>query len=116
LTVSPIFTLVSSLAENIVLNHLRRGHEQIYYGGNGGEIDFIVKEGIRVVESIQVWQADAVETAIPVRKLAAFESLSRSANPGECILITNDLERMEKVGKKEIRCVPWFCFSLNCKE
>ena len=101
------------LAENIVLNHLRRRHEQIYYGGNGGEIDFIVKEGMRVVQSIQVWQADAAETAIPARELAAFESLSRSANPGECILITNDLERMEKVGKKEIRCVPLVLFLLG---
>jgi uncharacterized protein len=26
------------LAENIVLNHLRRRHEQIYYGSNGGRL------------------------------------------------------------------------------
>ncbi len=101
------------LAENIVLNHLRRGHEQIYYGSNGGEIDFIVKEGMRIVQSIQVWQADASETAIPDRELAAFESRSRSANLGECLLITNELERMEKVGKKEIRCVPLVLFLLG---
>ena len=101
------------LAENIVLNHLRRRHEQIYYGGNGGEIDFIVKEGMRVVQSIQVWQADAAESTTPARELAAFESLSRSANPGECILITNDLERTEKVGKKEICCVPLVLFLLG---
>ncbi|MFH0788789.1 MAG: ATP-binding protein [Pseudomonadota bacterium] len=101
------------LAENIVLNHLRRRHEQIYYGSNGGEIDFLVKEGLRIVQSIQVWQADASETMIPARELAAFESRSRSANPGECFLITNDLERMEKVGKKEIRCVPLVLFLLG---
>lgn len=101
------------LAENIVLNHLRRRHEQIYYGSNGGEIDFLVKEGLRIVQSIQVWQADASETMIPARELAAFESRSRSANPGECLLITNDLERMEKVGKKEIRCVPLVLFLLG---
>jgi uncharacterized protein len=101
------------LAENIVLNHLRRHHEQIYYGGNGGEIDFIVKEGMRIVQSIQVWQADAGVTVIPARELAAFESPSRSATPGECILITNDLERMEKIGKKEIRCVPLVLFLLG---
>lgn len=101
------------LAENIVLNHLRKRHEQIYYGSNGGEIDFIVKEGMRIVQSIQIWQADESETTIPARELAAFESRSRSANPGECLLITNDLERMEKVGKKEIRCVPLVLFLLG---
>jgi uncharacterized protein len=101
------------LAENIVLSHLRKRHEQLYYGSNGGEIDFIVKEGMRIVQSIQVWQADAAETVIPVRELAAFESRSRSANPEEFILITNDLERTEKIGKKEIRCVPLVLFLLG---
>jgi predicted AAA+ superfamily ATPase len=94
------------LAENIVLNHLRRSHEHIFYGSNGGEVDFLVKEGLRIVQSIQVWQADPSETAIPARELAPFEPRLRSAGPGECLLITNDLERVEKVGKKEIRCVP----------
>jgi hypothetical protein len=101
------------LAENILLNHLRGRHEQIFYGSNGGEIDFLVKEGVRIVKAIQVWQADASETMIPARELAAFESRSRSANPEECFLITNDLERVEKVGKKEIRCLPLALFLLG---
>jgi hypothetical protein len=53
------------------------------------------------------------ETAIPTRELASFESRLRSKDPGECLLITNDLERVEKVGKKEIRCVPLVLFLLG---
>ncbi len=68
---------------------------------------------MRVVQSIQVWEVDASEMAIPARELIAFDSLSRSANLGECLLITNDLERMEKVGKKEIHCVPLVLFLLG---
>jgi hypothetical protein len=68
---------------------------------------------MRIVQSIQVWQADASETPIPARELDAFEPRSRSANPGECLLITNDLERKEKVGKKEIPCVPLVLFLLG---
>jgi uncharacterized protein len=101
------------LAENIVLNHLRRRHEHIFYGSNGGEVDFLVKEGLRIVQSIQVWQADPSETAIPARELVAFEPRLRSADSGDCLLITNDLERVERMGKREIRCVPLVLFLLG---
>ena len=94
------------LAENIVLNHLRKRHEHIFHGSNAGEVDFLVKEGLRIARTIQVWQADPSETAIPARELAPFEPRLRSTDSGECLLITNDLERVEKAGKKEIRRVP----------
>jgi predicted AAA+ superfamily ATPase len=101
------------LAENIVLNHLRRRHEQVFYGSNGGEVDFLVKEGLRIAKTIQVWQADPSEAAIPARELVPFEPRLRSADSGECLLITNDLERMERVGKKQIRCLPLALFLLG---
>ena len=87
--------------------------QEIQKGIVGGEVDFLVKEGLRIVQSIQVWQADSSETAIPARELVPFESRLRSADSGECLLITNDLERVEKVGKKEIRCVPLALFLLG---
>ena len=68
---------------------------------------------MRIVQSIQVWQADPSETAIQARELVPFESRLRSADSGECLLITNDLERVEKVGKNEIRCVPLVLFLLG---
>jgi hypothetical protein len=77
------------------------------------EVDFLVKEGLRVAQSIQVWQADPSETAITARELVPFESRLRSADSGECLLITNDLERVEKMGEKEIRCVPLVLFLLE---
>ncbi|MBI5583210.1 MAG: ATP-binding protein [Deltaproteobacteria bacterium] len=101
------------LAENLVLHHLRQRHENIYYGSNGGEVDFLIKEGLRVARSIRVWHADPSETQIPARELAPFAVHSRVADSGESLLITNDLEQMEKVGKKEIRCLPLAVFLLG---
>jgi hypothetical protein len=101
------------LAENLVLHHLRQRHENLFYGSNGVEVDFLVKEGMRVAQSIQVWYADPAETQIPARELTPFAVHPRVADSGESLLITNDLERVEKVGKREIRCVPLAVFLLE---
>jgi hypothetical protein len=53
------------------------------------------------------------ETAIPTRESASFESRLRSADSGGCLMITNDLERAEKMGGKEIRYVPLALFLLS---
>ena len=66
-----------------------------------------------MTRSIQVWHADLSETAIPARELAAFESRLPLSDFGGCLLITNDLERVNKVGKKEIRCLPLVLFLLG---
>jgi hypothetical protein len=78
-----------------------------------GAVDFLVKEGLRIARTIQVWQADLSETVIPARELVPFEPRLRSADSGECLLITNDLERVERMGKKEICCVPLALFLLG---
>ena len=101
------------LAENIVLNHLRSRHEEIYYESNGSEIDFVVKEGVNTTRSIQVWYADAAETTIPEREFAAFNIKDRSASRRECFLITNDVARTVKAGGTQIQCVPLVLFLLD---
>jgi uncharacterized protein len=100
------------LAENIVLNHLRSRHEEIYYDSNGGEVDFVVKEGMKITRSIQVWHADAAETAIPEREFAAFKIKDGGAKR-ECFLITNDVTRTVKAGGTQIQCVPLVLFLLD---
>lgn len=101
------------LAENIVLNHLRSRHEEIYYESNGGEVDFVVKEGMKVTRSIQVWHADAADTAIPEREFAAFKLSKGAAAKRECLLITNDVARTVKAGGARIQCVPLVLFLLD---
>ena len=101
------------LAENIVLNHLRSRHEEIYYESNGGEVDFVIKEGMKITRSIQVWHADAAETAIPEREFAAFKIKDRAAAKRECFLITNDVARTVRAGGTQIQCVPLVLFLLD---
>lgn len=101
------------LAENVVLNHLRSRHEEIYYEGNGGEVDFVIKEGLKVTRSIQVWHADAAETVIPEREFAALKSKDSAAAKRECFLITNDVARTVRAGATRIQCVPLVLFLLD---
>lgn len=101
------------LAENIVLNHLRSRHEEIYYESNGGEVDFVVREGTKISRSIQVWYADAAETETPEREFAAFKIKDRAAAKRECFLITNDVTRTVRAGGTQIQCVPLVLFLLD---
>ena len=92
------------LVENVVHNHLRRFHEEIYYATDGGETDFVVKEGMAITRRIQVWYEDTQQTKIPQRELAPFSSLEEDVT--ECLLLTNDLETEIEVGKLTVRCLP----------
>jgi len=40
--------------ENIIFLHLKQRYEEIYFHANGGEIDFIIKEGMNITQQIQV--------------------------------------------------------------
>ena len=94
------------LAENAVHGHLVRQHEEVYYLTGGGETDFVVKEGVRIVKRNQVWYADAADSAVPDRELAAFRALPAAPGEGECILVTNDYEDVIAAGAARVACVP----------
>ena len=101
------------LAENAVHAHLMSEHEEVYYLTDGGETDFVVKEGTRIVQRIQVWYADAAESTIPERELAAFRTLPAAHAEGECILVTNDYEGGIAAGAARVTCVPLVKFLLD---
>jgi hypothetical protein len=101
------------LAENLVLNHLRMRHDDLFHDSNGGEIDIIVKEGLKIAASIQVWHAGPSDAEIPPRELAGFIDRERSKNKGACLLITNDLDQELKLAGKKVRCVSLPVFLLN---
>ncbi len=92
------------LVENVVHNQLLRCYEEVYFGAEGGETDFIVKEGVSITQRIQVWYEDALQTEIPQRELTAFADLPKDA--GQCLLLTNDLEKEIEVGTTKVHCVP----------
>lgn len=92
------------LVENVVHNQLRRCFEEVFFAADGGETDFIVKEGMKIIRRIQVWYEDAPQTEIPERELAAFGKLQE--DDAECLLLTNDLEKEIEIGTKKVRCLP----------
>lgn len=92
------------LVENVVHNQLRRSHEEVYFGAGGGETDFIVKEGATITRRLQVWYEEALQAEIPQRELAAFSDGQKDA--GECLLLTNDLERQIDLGTTKVHCIP----------
>lgn len=92
------------LVENVIHNHLRRFHEEVYFAADGGETDFIVKEGMKISRRIQVWYEDALRTEIPERELAPFAKLHE--DEAECLLLTNDLEKDIEIGPTKVRCLP----------
>ncbi len=100
------------LAENAVYCHLKRRHEEVYFHANGRENDFVVKEGMRVTQLIQVWYEDVTETAIPDRELACFSKPLDGHEGAENILVTNDYEDVIKAGTARIRCIPAVKFLL----
>ena len=75
------------LVENVVHNHLRRCHEEVYFGADGGETDFVLKEGVAVTRRIQVWYEDAPQAEIPERELAAFRDLQEDSAEWKTLLI-----------------------------
>lgn len=94
------------LVENVVFNHLRRSHEELYFMGNGGETDFAVKEGMKITKLIQVWYDDSGLSAVPEREIAGFLRDEHAAEKAEAVLITNDYEDVIQVEGRPVRCIP----------
>jgi len=68
---------------------------------------------MKITRSIQVWHANAAETAIPEREFAAFKIRGKAAEKRDCLMITNDWSGAMKVGGKQIQCMPLILFLLD---
>ena len=101
------------LAENVVLNHLKEHCEEFFYDSNGGELDFLMREGTRIIMRVQVWYADPVETTIPDRELKGFGQRGKTLEKAEKLILTNDLEQVQKVGGETACCLPLTLFRLD---
>ena len=110
------------LVENVVLNHLQRQFEEIYFESTSGEIDFVTKEGIDLTQRIQVWYADPADMDIPERELRCWSGLKTPKNDNALsprigqirnILLTNDLERELTLGEIKVSCLPVILFLLR---
>jgi predicted AAA+ superfamily ATPase len=69
------------------------------------EVDFVVKEGQKVKQLIQVTYASE-KTEVREREIKALLSASRELRCSNLLVITNDYEGEEKVNSKTVRYVP----------
>lgn len=101
------------LVENLVFNHLKQRHEEVYFSTNGVDTDFVVKEGMKITKRIHVWYDDLSVTTIPDRELACFRKPLDGHASAAAILVTNDHEERIDAGGTNILCVPVVKFLLE---
>lgn len=101
------------IAENAVFVELKRRKREVYYWKNNvGEVDFIIKEGLRPVEAIQVcWNLD--EESTRKRETKALYSAMDEFDLDRGIIITEDTETVEEKDDKTIFFIPMWKWFLN---
>lgn len=99
-------------AENVVAVALRKKQAQnpgveAYYWKNarGEEVDFVVKEGLKVKQLIQAcWNLGGYETRN--REVKALLKASRELKCRNLVVVTEDYEAQEKTGGEKINFIP----------
>lgn len=90
--------------ENIVFIELRRRNKEVYYHADKNECDFVIKEGVKIVEAIQVcYELNAENREREIAGL--FDALERFHLPTGTIVTHEQNEEIRYKGRK-IRIVP----------
>ncbi|WP_456369059.1 ATP-binding protein [Thermococcus sp.] len=101
---------VGRLAENAVARHLRQNFGEVYYYRGRGEVDFLIKEGLRVTRAIQVtWDIDESWEREVEGLLEAMDVFDLK----EGTIVTGWRSCEEKFGEKTVKCLPLWKFLLS---
>jgi predicted AAA+ superfamily ATPase len=95
------------LAETVVFHELKRRNLEVYYwkSQEGYEVDFVVKDGQRVTELIQVaWDVKGDVTRS--REERALESAMEELDVDSGMILTEDEEKSHEKNGKIIRYTP----------
>ncbi len=94
------------LYENIVAVQLRKNNE-IYYWKNlkQQEVDFVVKDNLRVVQLVQVC-SDIENPEAKKREISAMLVASKELRCNNLLIITDDFEGKEQIEKKVLHYIP----------
>ena len=98
---------IGKMAENIVFLALKRKGKEIYYwkDSEGHEVDFVIKEGLKVTQLVQVcWEMDKSKTKS--RELKAILKSMEEFNLEKGLVITRDYSGEEKIKNKRIEFIP----------
>lgn len=95
------------LIENLAaIELLRRGKEFYYYKTKDGkEVDFAVKEGLKIGQLIQICY-DVVQYMTKKREINAIVKAAHEAKCNNLLVLTWDYEEKEKSGDKQITYMP----------
>ncbi len=94
------------LMENLVFLELKRRHQEIYfYAQPDYEVDFLIKEGAKIKQLIQVCYSINKEDT-KKREVKALLKASDKLKCKKLLVITRDEEGEEKFGSKTVNIIP----------
>ncbi len=102
---------ISKIYENIVAIQLRRLSESIFYWKdlNGKEVDFVIKDGPKIKQLIQVCY-DAAADDTKKREISALLKCSKELKCNDLLIITDDYESEETLEwagiKRKVNFIP----------
>jgi len=102
--------------ENIVAVELKRKNKEVFYWKNPQheEVDFVIKEGRKINQLIQVWY-DISDFYTKDRELRALIKASDELKCRDLLVITGDYEGEEKIRGKKIKFKPLWKWLLCCQ-
>ena len=92
------------ILENIVFIELKRKNKEIYYHSDKNECDFVVKEGAKVREAVQVCYA--LNDSNKERELNGLIEAMDKFKLKEAVILTHEQEEELKVKGKKIKVLP----------
>ncbi len=95
---------LGQLYENVVYLELKRREKEIYYWKRKEEVDFLVKEGLKVVELIQVCQSLS-DKKIKAREIKGLLEASKEFKVREATIITEDYDNTEKINRMNVKFI-----------
>ena len=103
------------LLENLVCTALRRKNKEIYYHKGNYECDFLIRDGLKVTEAIQV-TLSLQDDATRKREIRGLLEAMKAHNLDEGIIISENKSDMLMMGDKTIRIEPiykWLMHSVG---
>jgi hypothetical protein len=98
---------IGRLTENVVFIELKRRNKDVYYwkDKSGREVDFIVKDGLKIKKLIQVcWNVEDIKTR--EREVKSLLEAMKEFKLKQGLIITEDYENEKKIEGKKIKFIP----------
>jgi hypothetical protein len=101
------------LLENLVAIELKRRGKEVFYHSNKNECDFVIKEGTKITQSIQVCYDLTKENR--AREVAGLSEAMENFNLKEGLILTYDQDDEFKIEDKTIKVLPVWKWLLEQK-